>query len=188
MKSLKSFLVVVLFFGVIANIQAGEPNTQKGSKGLFIGLNSLTDLSFDDTYLGALYFFADREAVAGIISIQSNTTEISGTSVTASMFVLGAAYTNYVFQKGSVGLYLAPYGAFFFGKEEADNLEMSGFDIGGEIGAEWWAFDNISLTAAISIGYNSLTTKNTETNFEVTESSLGFLGDGKGRFYLTYYF
>lgn len=160
----------------------------KGSKAMYVSLNSLTNLSFDDASIGAQYLFADRQGINVDLSLLSKTSEAGGTKSTESNFGLTLGYINYVFNKGNVSLYLLPYVGFSSGKDETASVETSGLNAGLGIGSEWWAFRNVSLAAQFSFGFESETIKSTVTNNEVKNSSFGVLGNGQGKFYLTFYF
>ena len=188
MNRLNLLLTVLLFVSFAFSVRANEPQTQKGSKTIYVSLNSLTDLSFDDTYLGGIYFFEDRQGIDLEIGFLSNTNDVGGVETKTSSLYLSAGYINYVYQKGPVALYLIPYFAINTGSNDANNSETNGFEIALGIGAEWWAFENVSLSADVSIGYSSQTQKNTAINSEVKTTSLGFLSSGSGRFYLSFYF
>lgn len=195
----KSFLLLTAFLLVITfstESFAGKKDKEKGykspiskgSKAMYVALNSLTNLSFDDASIGAQYLFADRQGINVDLSLLSKTTEIGGGKTTESTFGLTLGYINYVFNRRNVSLYLLPYVGFTSGKDESTKIETSGLNAGLGIGSEWWAFKNVSLAAQFSFGFESETVKNTNTNTETKNSSFGVLGNGQGKFYLTFYF
>lgn len=193
----KTFLLLTVFlfvFSFTIDSYAGKKDKEKkgplskGSKAMYVSLNSLTNLSFDDASIGAQYMFADRQGIDVDFSLMSKTTEVGGVKATESNFGLTLGYINYVFNRGNVSLYLLPYVGFSSGKNEDTKIETSGLHAGLGIGSEWWAFRNVSLAAQFSFGFESETIKNTNTNTEAKNSSFGVLGNGQGKFYLTFYF
>lgn len=186
------FLAMMLVGTIVLN--AAEPQTKQGSKALFFGLNGLSEIGFDNSVIGAQYVFQDNMAIWADLGFKSKTEKPSENAqeTTHSMVEISAGFLNYIFQKGPVAMYYSPQLGVAFGSDEQGSAKTSTneFSVGVSLGAEWWMFDGISLTATTFIGYNTLKTTNESgsNKVEATTNSFGILGDTKSKFLISFYF
>ncbi|MDT3738368.1 MAG: outer membrane beta-barrel protein [Candidatus Kapabacteria bacterium] len=194
---MKNLVMLAFCFAVVfsaSNVYGAEPQTQKGAKSLFFGLGGLNELSFDNTTVGAQYNISDNMGIWCDLGFQSNTSKANenATEVKGSMVEFNVGVLFYVFQKGPVAAYFSPQIGIGTGGSETGNVKhsKSEFTGGVSIGAEWWAFDGVSLTASTLIGFTSttITDENGSNKTEATSSQIGFLGAANSKFLVSFYF
>jgi len=195
MKKLVALLFVFVVIFATTNLFAAEPQTKQGSKSLFFGLNGLSDLGVDNSYLGAQYLFQDDMGVWVSIGFNSKNYKPSENAdedkYTKFDFDIGFIY--YAFQKGPVAMWISPEIGLGIGTNEntSSKITDNGFWAGVDLGVEWWAFDNVSLSASVFLGYKNQTLK-TENKIpssetKATTNTFGIIGD-EGKFTVSFYF
>ena len=193
-----SVVVCVLLMLILVNFaMAGTPTTQKGSAALYFPFNGLSTLTYDNTYLGAQFFLMDKVAFAmgfGFKSERDKADKDDDPEIDKTTVMNGGIY-YYPVQKGAVALYVAPEA----GLELSSNYLKDVTDCtyrtlrGGLLfGAEWWVFDQISLSADIWFGleYYWGTEKNLvlDTKDEPRNLKLGIIGNSADCVNISYYF
>lgn len=196
MKKLLALLFAFVVFFATTNLFAAEPQTKQDSKALFFGLNGLSNLGVDDGYLGLQYLFQDNMGVWGSLGFNTKTYKpyenADEDSYTNLEFGVGLIY--YAFQKGPVAAWVSPELGIGIGSADTKSTKITdnSFWAGVSLGAEWWAFDGVSLSASVFLGYENLTTT-TEAksvpNSEIKskENKFGIL-PGQGKFQILFYF
>lgn len=188
------FVFVVLF--ATMNLSAAEPQTKEGSMNLFFGLNGLSDLGVDNSYLGFQYLFQDNMGGWASIGFNSKNYKPSENAeeekYTKIFFDIGFIY--YAFQKGPVAMWISPEVGLGIGTDDISSSKITdkSFWGGVDLGVEWWAFENISLSASVFIGYENQTVKTEYKNsplpeVEETTNTFGIIGD-EGKFTVSFYF
>ncbi len=194
---MKSFVILVICLAVIfsaANLNGAEPQTKQGSKSLYFGLGGFNDFGFDNTSLGGQYNFQDNMAVWCELGFQSNSDKANETAqeVKNDMFLFSAGFLYYAFQKGPIAVYFSPQFGVGFGSSENGPAKESTNEFSGgiSVGAEWWAFDGVSLTATTFIGYSTTKTTSEDGNSkeEGTSNQLGIIGAANSKFLVSFYF
>jgi hypothetical protein len=198
MKKVLTLSLLALIFAFAAERgYSAELQTKEGTQGIFVGLSGLSDLKFDDGVFGYQYMFADRAGIWADISIKGTSEEPykDADKITHTDIGIDAGYINYLFQKGSIGVYVSPQLGFSVGSSEEypeavkTTTSSSSIYFGCSIGAEWWFADGVSLTSSFLLGY-SMSSKKVEAGASTTESKFnefGFLSNG-GKFLLAFYF
>lgn len=194
----KFFSIIFAVVILSASVFAGTPQTQQGAKALYFGFNGLSELSVNNTYIGGQYLFADNLAVFGDLSLGFKTTKENkgAEDITDNNIGFNLGISYYLFQKGTVAMYLSPQFGFSSGNYEDENTKIkttnNKFDVGVSFGVEWWAFDNISFAVSTLVGFKSTktTVKNDNNNLETesTSTKIGMLGSSAGTIYILYYF
>lgn len=194
-------LFTILFLSFSTLLLAGEPQQRQGSKSLHFTFTSLADMTFDGAEIGGRYFFMNSWAIDLDLGFTSKTTERpdpAGTGTVEdkeSSFMVTAGVLNYPFAKGPVAMFWGPFVGIGSGSDEpagATKRSISMLQVGLTVGAEWWAWDNVSLAAGANIGYSSTTTEDTPpapgTVTEEKVSRIGFISGGAAHFTLSFYF
>ena len=193
-----SVVTCVLFILILVNFtMASTPTTQKGSAALCFPFNGLSTLTYDNTYLGARFFLMDKVALAmgfGFKSERDRTDKDNDPDIDKTTVMDGGIY-YYPVQKGAVALYIAPVGGLDLSSNYLKNVTDCKYRTlrgGLSLGAEWWVFDQISLSADIWFGleYYWGTEKNLilDTKVEPRNLKLGILGSAADCVNISYYF
>mgnify|MGYP000935039327 CR=1 FL=1 len=197
-KSINLVLTIIAFLAIVGTLTAAEPQTKAGSKSIFWGLNGLSDLSVNNSFLGIQYLFADKMGVWGQLNLSmiSEKPNSDADGVSTNNIGLSAGFIYYVFQKGPVGLYLSPQVGFYSNSEEDKDASTTHKDsesilyLGVSIGAEWWFTDNVSLIATSLIGFGSTTTtvERGSSKTESTSTVIGIIPQASAKFEICFYF
>ncbi len=195
MKKYFTLVLVFVVFFATSTLFAAEPQTKAGSKSLYFGLNGLSNLGVDNSVLGGQYLFQDDMGIWLELGFNSSNykPDEKATEQKLSSFGLDVGFIYYAFQKGPVAMYFSPQLGFSSGTNEngANNkVTTSSFTGGVSLGAEWWAFENVSLSASVLIGYSNSTVKTeiSSGSTEETTNNFGILGSSNSRFLLSFYF
>lgn len=194
---MKNYFTLVLAIVVLIATNAlfaAEPQTKEGSKSLYFGLNGLDDLGVNNSVLGGQYLFQDN--MGGWFEIGFNTTNHkpseNATEVKYNSIGIDVGFIYYAFQKGPVAMYLSPQLGYSTGTDEQANSEITSkaFYGGVSLGAEWWAFENVSFSASVLIGYSNLkvTREINNVSTEETTNNFGILGSTNSKFLINFYF
>ena len=187
MKRISGLLAICIMLLASQSLFAGEPRTQEGDKAIFWGFHGLSNLSVDNSSIGAQYNIANRIGVFAALGLASesesakpdgqNSKDIS--SETMIMLELGAKI--YLFRNEPVAMFVSPVISIATGSEEDKSSSTKHIDsgtlfgIGVGAGAEWWFAKNVSLSAATYLMFNSLT-ETTERGTRKDELSKTFFG------------
>jgi len=188
-------LAIVVLFATNA-LSAAEPQTKEGCKSLFFGLNGLSNLGVDNSYLGFQYLFQD--GMGGWASIGFNSKNYkpneNAEEEKYTKIYFDIAFIYYAFQKGPVAMWISPEVGIGIGTDDISLSKITdkSFWGGVDLGVEWWAFENISLSASVFIGYENQTVKTEYKNSslpedEETTNTFGIIGD-EGKFTVSFYF
>lgn len=195
-KSCVVFCVLaVLILSSLAT--AGTPQTQKGAASLYFPFNGLSTLTYDNTYFGGQYFVINKVALGvgfGFKSERDRADKDDDPEIDRTIEIDGGIY-YYPIQKGSVALYVAPVAGLELSSSYLKKVRDCNYQTlwgGLSIGAEWWVFDQVSLSASMWFGleYYWGTEKNLvlDTKDEPRNLKLGIIGNSADCVYISYYF
>lgn len=191
-------LFLIIVFLTFSNSKAEELPLKKGSASIFWGLNGLSDLSVNNSYLGVQYLFKDgigvwSELGLGVLSIKDYQ---DAESLFETNLEFGGGLIFYLYENEPVAFYITP--CVWLTTYRLDDKDEpyqyydteSEFWAGISFGGEWWFDDNISLSVETYLGYSKIktTTKRGDLKTRETSYSFGILSEYGSNFSLSFYF
>jgi len=194
MKRISGLLAICVMLLASQSLFAGEPRTQEGDKAIFWGFHGLSDLSVNNSVIGAQYNIANRIGVYAALGLASGSesVKLDGqsskdiSSEASIMLELGAKL--YLFRNEPVAMFVSPIISIGTLSEEDKSSStkhidsQTSFGVGVGAGAEWWFAKNVSLSAASYLIFST----NTETiergtrKDEATSTFFGIKGSNLG--------
>ena len=180
-------------------LKSGTPQTQAGSKAILFGINGLSDLSLQNSRVAFQYLFADKMGLwagLGLAFLSDKPNEDASDNVNNDLD-LDIGFLYYLFQKGPVACWVSPKIGIGFGSSEYQDIETpkveissNAFDIGLQVGVEWWFTDNVSLSLETDFGFVSKkkTIESASHKIESSQTKFGILSDGSASFVILFYF
>lgn len=180
---MKKMLLVLFALVVLANLSfAGTPVTNQGERGLIFMINGLGDFGLQGLHVvnvpgnnlygfGGKYYISNNTELRVALNFNSRTitTKTPGGDIKDNWTTIGIAPALlwHCPPAGPVSPYWGLMGEFGMSKYTntpiAPGVESSSsgtaFGLAGVLGAEWWAFDNVSFTAEYNVGVNAGSTK-----------------------------
>lgn len=225
MKRLAVLVLVLLFLASVSFAGDPKPVTNSGSKALLFDLGGLASLAAGNYGggIGAKYYIASDLALRLSVGFNTSTQtdkntqsplppgRIGESTLTSTGFSIAPAITYNLAKSSTVAAYIggmvifnssnekregnsAALGAGFDSGEEY-RVSSTGFGFGGILGAEWFPWENISLSAEYRLGYahSSRTTESTTGGTTVsvdgpTTSGFGIGSANSAAFTLSFYF
>ncbi len=193
--------LLIIFFVITAiistsNMYAAAPQTEAGNTSLYFGLNGLDNLGIDNSVLGIQYLIDDNVGLWMDFKFNFKTYKANekAEEQKIGLFGLNGGLIFYAFQKGPIAVYISPQLGFTAGGEEEGILKPKVITLdyygGVSFGVEWWAFENVSLSASCLLGYSGELIKNEISGHttDVTTNKFGLLGDTHSKFLINFYF
>ena len=194
MKRITGLMAICIMLFAVNSLFAGEPKTQQGDKALFWGFKGLSDLSVNNSVIGGQFNIANRIGLYAALGISSESasSKLDGqsskdvSSETGIALELGAKL--YLFRSEPVAMFVSPMISIGTGSEEDKTTSsktidsFTAFSIGAGVGAEWWFTNNVSLSAATYLMFNSVSYTNERGNRkdEHTNNFFGTKGSNLG--------
>jgi len=194
MKKYFTLVLVFVVFFTTSTLFSAEPQTKAGSKSLYFGLNGLSDLGVDNSVLGGQYLFQDNMGIWLELGFNSSNNKPyeNATEQKYSSVGVDVGFIYYAFQKGPIAVYFSPQLGFASGTDDngTTKITTSSFTGGISLGAEWWAFENVSLSASVLLGYSNskVKTEAGSNSTEATTNNFGILGSTNSKFLVSFYF
>jgi hypothetical protein len=201
MKRLTALAILALVFVFAANNSfSADRATKEGEMSIFWEFNGLSDISVDNSYLGFLYLFADNMGLwvdLGLGFLSSKAYD-GADELSTNGFEFDLGFIYYMYHKGNVAFYISPQFGLYSQKQITAKTPVevskttSQFSAGVSFGAEWWAWENVSISFSTYLGFTSQKVKS-ETGSSSSEATQTYFGTGDinnhgGKIILSYYF
>jgi hypothetical protein len=202
MKRLTLLAIFTFMFVVAANNSySADKQTKAGEMSILWNFNGLSEISIDDSYLGMEYLFADNMGIWADLKLGfiTNKAKDNDPELADNTFGFDIGFIYYMFHKGNVAFYLSPQFGLETKSSELEGLATysekkitnTSFRVGCSFGAEWWAWDNVSVGFSTYLGFVSTNEKHeyptSTADYEKTSTSIGTLSRG-GKICLSFYF
>jgi opacity protein-like surface antigen len=178
---MKQLFLVLIALAIIANLAfAGDdsiPKSKSGDKAVLFTLSGLSNLGAA-SYMGGLggkYYISDGNAIRASLGFGTSTTTTkppAGSPAGAvdqksssSAFIIAPAFLHNINANGPVLAYIGGEFAYIMTSTTVENpgfvannknhSSTTGFGVAGIFGVEWFAWNNISLSAEYVLAYTS---------------------------------
>lgn len=191
----KFFTLVLVVLVCTSYLFSAEPHTREGSKSLFFDFRGLSELSIDNSVVGFQYLFADKMGVWADLGFSSTNYKPhqDATEQKMSTLVFDVGFIYYAFQKGPIAFYVSPTIGIETGSDEPSSSTKTTTNIfygGIGIGAEWWAFEGVSIGVYSFLGYftQKTTSETASSKTESTKNIFGIIGDHSSSLFIAFHF